>query len=49
LRGGSNTGYFGPLTMSAVRSYQTRNGITPASGYVGPKTRAFLNKSFFST
>lgn len=38
------TGYFGPLTESAVKQYQAAHGITPQSGYVGPKTRAELNK-----
>ncbi|MDD5068514.1 MAG: peptidoglycan-binding domain-containing protein, partial [Candidatus Pacebacteria bacterium] len=37
------TGYFGPLTQSAVAAYQTSVGITPAAGYVGPITRAKLN------
>ena len=36
-------GYFGGLTKAAVMKYQTANGITPVSGYVGPKTRASLN------
>ena len=36
-------GYFGQLTKSAVVAYQSSKGITPASGYVGPITRAALN------
>ncbi len=39
------TTYFGSLTRSAVKSYQTMKGITPVSGYVGPLTRAALNNS----
>jgi|GEM_PF-6874769 len=34
------TGYFGLLTQKAVMSFQNSSGITPASGYVGPITRA---------
>jgi N-acetylmuramoyl-L-alanine amidase len=40
---GPVTGYFGPLTETAVKAYQTKNGLDPA-GIVGPKTRAVLNK-----
>jgi peptidoglycan hydrolase-like protein with peptidoglycan-binding domain len=39
------TTYFGSLTRSAVKSYQTMKGISPVSGYVGPLTRAALNNS----
>lgn len=38
------TGTFGPLTFAALKAYQTAHGIVPASGYVGPLTRAELNK-----
>jgi peptidoglycan hydrolase-like protein with peptidoglycan-binding domain len=37
------TGYFGPITMAAVQSYQRTHGIS-ATGYVGPITRAMLNQ-----
>ena len=37
------TGYFGTLTLASARAYQIKHGITPAWGYVGPKTRAVLN------
>lgn len=37
------TGTFGPKTKAAVEAFQSANGITPVSGYVGPKTRAVLN------
>ncbi|MBI2096864.1 MAG: peptidoglycan-binding protein [Candidatus Sungbacteria bacterium] len=37
------SGYFGRLTQSAVKRFQQREGITPAAGYVGPKTRAKIN------
>jgi len=37
------TGYFGSLTLQAVRDYQTLKLITPVSGYVGKLTRQKLN------
>ncbi|MEW5805640.1 MAG: peptidoglycan-binding protein [Patescibacteria group bacterium] len=40
---GPITGYFGPLTLSAVKAYQQKYGISPISGYVGPITRGHLN------
>jgi hypothetical protein len=36
------TGHFGALTQAALAEYQKSVGITPASGYFGPKTRAYL-------
>lgn len=39
----TSTGFFGPITLAAVKAFQTANGI-PATGYVGPLTRAALNK-----
>lgn len=44
-------GYFGNQTRLAVIRLQTKYGITPSWGYVGPKTRDFLNKKYshFST
>ena len=39
------TTYFGSLTRTAVKSYQSMKGISPVSGYVGPLTRAALNGS----
>lgn len=42
------TGYFGPLTLAAVRRFQEFFGIAtsgnPGYGYVGPLTRERLNK-----
>jgi hypothetical protein len=38
----SATGYFGPITRSALAEYQAANGITPPAGYYGPKTRAYI-------
>lgn len=39
---GSITGFFGSLTESALKKYQTAHGI-PAQGNVGPSTQAALN------
>ncbi len=36
------TGYFGTQTREALMQYQGAHGITPASGYFGPATRAFV-------
>jgi N-acetylmuramoyl-L-alanine amidase len=33
------TGFFGNMTLSAVKAFQTANGINP-TGYVGPMTRS---------
>ncbi len=38
----TSTGFFGPITLAAVKAFQTANGI-PATGFVGPLTRAALN------
>jgi hypothetical protein len=43
------TGTFGPLTKAAVVKYQKTHGISPASGYVGPKTRTILNQGVTPT
>ncbi len=40
----TDTGYFGPITREAVIAYQKLHNITPAVGFVGPLTRAELNK-----
>jgi peptidoglycan hydrolase-like protein with peptidoglycan-binding domain len=37
---GGSTGYFGPVTASAVAAWQSANGVTPASGYFGPVSQA---------
>ena len=36
------TDQFGPLTQSALIAYQRAKGISPASGYYGPLTRASM-------
>ena len=36
---GNETTLFGSLTKNALAAYQSKNGITPASGYFGPVTR----------
>jgi PGF-pre-PGF domain-containing protein len=43
LAAGFNTGSYLSLTMDAVKTYQTAKGITPVSGYFGPKTRAAVS------
>jgi peptidoglycan hydrolase-like protein with peptidoglycan-binding domain len=42
-------GNFGPMTQSAVAAYQTSKGISPASGYFGPVTRASVNSMMVVT
>lgn len=37
------TGYFGAATKAAVSKWQAAVGISPASGFVGPISRAYLN------
>ena len=41
---GHESTYFGPATQSALSRFQSANGIIPASGYFGPKTRAKIGK-----
>lgn len=43
------TGYFGLMTLGAVQRYQLANHIVPASGFVGPITRARMNASSCQT
>jgi hypothetical protein len=43
------TGYFGPLTKTALAAWQASVGITPASGYFGPITRAYIASHSTST
>jgi peptidoglycan hydrolase-like protein with peptidoglycan-binding domain len=42
------SGYFGQATKKALVAYQNANGITPATGYCGSITIAFLNKTSLS-
>jgi len=42
---GSNLGYFGPKTVTAVKVFQARYKI-PQTGFVGPLTRNKLNWLF---
>lgn len=37
---GNESSYFGSLTKAAVSKFQAANGVSPASGYWGPITRA---------
>lgn len=40
---GNESTYFGNLTKAALAKYQASVGISPAVGYFGPKTRAYIN------
>lgn len=40
---GASYGTFGPLTKAALAAFQASAGISPAAGYFGPKTRAYMN------
>jgi len=42
---GPVTGYYGALTVQAVKKYQVAKKISPAAGYVGPLTRVALGAS----
>jgi len=37
------TDYFGSVTKNALVQFQKNAGISPASGYFGPKTREYIN------
>lgn len=39
----ASTGYFGPITQSALAAWQAANGVSPAAGYWGPISRAKYN------
>jgi peptidoglycan hydrolase-like protein with peptidoglycan-binding domain len=39
---GHETEYFGVATRVALINFQKAGGITPASGYFGPLTRAYI-------
>jgi peptidoglycan hydrolase-like protein with peptidoglycan-binding domain len=39
---GNESTYFGARTKAALSAFQKANGITPAVGYFGPKTRAVV-------
>ncbi|MFA6416366.1 MAG: immunoglobulin-like domain-containing protein [Candidatus Paceibacterota bacterium] len=41
---GKETNKFGALTRAALIKFQKANGIKPASGYFGPKTRVVMKK-----
>lgn len=43
LLNSSPSGFFGSLTLKAVKEYQTSKGL-PSTGYVGALTRAEINK-----
>jgi peptidoglycan hydrolase-like protein with peptidoglycan-binding domain len=38
----SATGVLGIMTKDALAEFQAKHGITPAKGYFGPKTRAYI-------
>ncbi len=39
---GNETNYFGIRTRAALAKFQKAKDITPAAGYLGPKTKAFI-------
>jgi peptidoglycan hydrolase-like protein with peptidoglycan-binding domain len=39
---GNESTYFGSRTKAALSAFQKANGIVPAAGYFGPKTRALI-------
>ncbi len=41
---GEETNYFGHLTQAALKNFQAAVGISPASGYFGPLTRAYVTQ-----
>ena len=40
------TGSFGKCTIASVKEFQKKNGIEPATGYVGTQTRKVLNEKY---
>lgn len=42
LESATARGFFGTFTKSALIEFQQSNGISPAIGYFGPKTRSFI-------
>ena len=44
---GNETTYFGTKTLQALAAFQKSVGITPAMGYFGPITRAYVNNHLF--
>lgn len=44
----NESNYFGDLTKKALADYQKRNGISPALGFFGIKTRTFINSKIKS-
>ena len=40
---GSETEFFGSLTKKALAKWQAANGVSPAAGYFGPRTRAKIS------
>ena len=39
---GNETAYFGGATKAALAKWQAANGVSPAAGYFGPKSRSFV-------
>ncbi len=40
---GNETNYFGVATRNALINFQKENGISPATGYFGPRTMSYIN------
>lgn len=38
------TGFFGPVTRAAVAAWQAANGVSPAAGFFGARSRAMYNQ-----
>jgi murein L,D-transpeptidase YcbB/YkuD len=43
LKAQGTTKTFGILTFNALKEFQKKAGIVPASGFFGPKTRLYVN------
>lgn len=43
---GHETNFFGSLTRKALAAFQKAHGITPAVGYFGPKTKAYIKANY---
>jgi peptidoglycan hydrolase-like protein with peptidoglycan-binding domain len=42
------SGYYGPLTKSALAQYQMSQSVSPTAGYFGPMTKIAMHQQFAS-